>query len=229
MPYRAALTRISHNAKTGPIPVSTTQSSTCPPTCQQFETCYAKYGHLSIHWHAIDRGDRGHDWGDFCNEVAALPRGALWRHNQAGDLPGDGKHIDSDALYALVLANKGRRGFTYTHYPLSVRNRALIEAANEGGFTVNISCDTLAESDRAAKLSEAPQAVVLHSQEERHSLHTPAGRKVVVCPATYRDDMDCARCGICQDHSRDRAVIGFPAHGTKKRVIDIKLLKEATC
>jgi hypothetical protein len=49
---------------------------------------------------------------------------------------------------------------------------------------------------------------------------------VVVCPATYRDDINCMRCGICQVASPNRAVIGFPAHGVKKRVIDIKLMKE---
>jgi polyferredoxin len=65
--------------------------------------------------------------------------------------------------------------------------------------------------------------VVLPSTTAAHSLHTPAGRKVVVCPATYRNDVKCFNCGICYSAVSDRAVIGFPAHGTKKRVIDIQL------
>lgn len=66
-------------------------------------------------------------------------------------------------------------------------------------------------------------AVVLHSYTKEHALYTPAGRKVVVCPATYRDDMNCANCEICYDSSAGRAIIGFPAHGTRKRVIDARM------
>lgn len=223
MNYRVALSLVSRNEKTGPIPVSTTDASTCPPTCAQFETCYAKYGHLAIHWGAINGGRRGMDWLDFCREISRLPHRQLWRHNQAGDLPGDGVDIDSDALLQLVEANAGRRGFTYTHYPLNWRNVALIEAANARGFAVNVSCDSLTESDRVANLTRAPQSVVLHSQTTAHAVYTPAGKKVVVCPATYRDDITCARCGLCADNSAKRAAVGFPAHGPKKRVIDLKL------
>jgi hypothetical protein len=40
--------------------------------------------------------------------------------------------------------------------------------------------------------------------------HTPAGRRVASCPATY-SDATCKTCGAC---ARVRnAVIGFPAHG----------------
>jgi hypothetical protein len=50
---------------------------------------------------------------------------------------------------------------------------------------------------------------------------TPKGRTVVVCPATIRDDISCASCQLCQ---RQRSVIvGFPAHGTRKRTINIRL------
>jgi hypothetical protein len=50
---------------------------------------------------------------------------------------------------------------------------------------------------------------------------TPAGRRVVVCPATQRDDVSCDTCQLCA-RQRD-AIVGFPAHGTRKRTIDIKL------
>lgn len=224
--YRVAFTEISHNKKTGPIPVSTTESKTCPKTCGMYEECYAKFGHLSIHWKAVD-GGRGYDWPDFCNRVAILPRLQLWRHNQAGDLPGDGERIDSAALRDLVHANRGRRGFTYTHYPLSQHNLSLIRSANVLGFTINVSCDTLTASDAVrASHPDLPLAVVLPSDTKEHALYTPAGNHVVVCPATYRSDMNCARCQICQESREGRAIIGFPAHGTKKRVIDIKIAKE---
>jgi hypothetical protein len=399
--YRVSLTRISHNAKTGPIPVSTTESKTCPPLCGQYDTCYGKYGPLGIHWGLVDRGERGVDWSEFCEQVRRLPKGQLWRHNQAGDLPGDGTYIDSDALRALVEANRGKRGFTYTHYkvycedtleffhmqlthtrlkevlhydpatgvftwlvrtgargnvgsvagsvkkvgyryisvdgtsylahrlawlymtgklptesidhkdmnPVNNRwgnlreasksenaqnqrepqknnrssqylgvswskrerkwlaninlegkriylgrfdveedardaylqaklkyhpfaaaaehNRALIEAANANGFTVNVSCDTLTDTDRAAQRVDAPLAVVLHGDTQGKTVYTPDGIRVVVCPATYRDDMNCANCGICAESNYTRTPVGFPAHGTKKKVINLRLEKAA--
>jgi hypothetical protein len=45
--------------------------------------------------------------------------------------------------------------------------------------------------------------------------HTPAGRRIAVCPATY-SDATCKSCGACAS-VRD-AVIGFPAHGAWRRV-----------
>lgn len=155
-----------------------------------------------------------------------MPKRQLWRHNQAGDLPGDGRRIDADALNQLVKSNAGKKGFTYTHYPLTgTHNLKQIEKANRKGFTINISCDSLAESDRVSNITDSPQAVVLPSTTNVKSLRTPAGRKVLVCPATYRDDINCANCQICQNASPRRAVIGFPAHGVKKKVIDLKLIK----
>jgi len=47
---------------------------------------------------------------------------------------------------------------------------------------------------------------------------TPKGRKVVVCPATIRDDVSCASCQLCAK-MRD-AIIGFPAHGNGVRKAD---------
>jgi len=62
--------------------------------------------------------------------------------------------------------------------------------------------------------------VVLPSTQNQNTV-TPKGRRVVVCPATQREDVSCATCQLCQ-RQRD-VIVGFPAHGTKRRVIDIKL------
>lgn len=220
MDYRVALTLTSQNAKTGPIPVSTTDSSTCPPDCGQHDTCYAKFGPLAMHWGRVNSGSRGIGWDDFCDAVKHFPKGQLWRHNQAGDLPGDGVKIDGKALHKLVVANRGKRGFTYTHYPLSDYNLQKIRASNHLGFTINVSFDAL----KQVKEWGVPSTVVLPSDTKEKSFMYN-GKKIVVCPATYRDDTTCWNCGICYESRLDRAVIGFPAHGTKKRVIDIRLMK----
>lgn len=213
------LTLKSANAKTGPIPVSTTERDSCPTDCAMRAGCYAASGPLALHWAAVSAGTRGTSWGQFVQAIAALPEGQLWRHNQAGDLPQAGGTIDAVKLGQLVAANQGRRGFTYTHH----RDRASlawVKHANEWGFTVNLSANDLQDADTLADTGAGPVVVVLPSTQTENT-ETPAGRKVVVCPATQRDDVSCATCQLCQ---RQRStIVGFPAHGTKKRVIDIKL------
>jgi hypothetical protein len=219
--YNVHLTLKSANAKTGPIPVSTTSADTCPINCAMRSECYAKGGPLAIHWAAVSRGDRGTDWDDFCASIAALPEGQLWRHNQAGDLPGDGSTIDPAALGDLVAANFGRRGFTYTHYR-DTQSLEWVRRANEWGFTVNLSANDITEADTLADRGAGPVVCVVPSDAAANTL-TPKGRRVVICPATIRDDVSCATCQLCQ-RQRD-VIVGFPAHGSKKRIIDIRVAK----
>jgi len=203
----------SGNAKVGPMPVTMSSSSTCPDACPlKDKGCYAKYGPIAMHWRTT--AAQGSDWSTFLGKVKALPEGTIWRHNQAGDLPGINDKLDTVKLRALVKANKGRRGFTYTHKPMdNASARNAIAHANANGFTVNLSADTLAEADTLADLNIAPIVVVLDAAHgERHDMVTPAGRKVATCPATYRDDVTCATCQLCQRRDR-KVIVGFPAHG----------------
>jgi len=216
------LTLKSSNAKTGPIPVSTSESSTCPKTCGQYSTCYAKSGPLAIHWKAVD-SKRGTDWTAFCQSIASLPDGQLWRHNQAGDLPGTDARIDAQALKALVRANRGRRGFTYTHKPMTTANARAVSHANANGLTVNLSADTLAQVDTLKALNIGPVVVVL-PWDQTENIKTATGHTVVICPATQRDNVTCASCKLCAWSERD-VVIGFPAHGSKKKQVKSDLIQ----
>jgi hypothetical protein len=247
MNYAVQFTPKSSNAKVGAMPVSTTSKNTCPNACPlKAQGCYADGGPLSIVWRALSKAKPGtsyalprgnayaHDWQSFTKQIAALPDDTLWRHNQAGDLPGEADQIDLIALAMLVDANKGKRGFTYTHKPMTADNHEAIKSANAAGFTINLSADTLAEADQLSSFDAGPVVVVLPSELERTSdksgwteteqdyrarvsdLATPEGRKVAVCPATYRDDTSCKTCGLCQKQSR-KVIVGFPAHGASKR------------
>ena len=102
------------NAKVGPIPYSTTGAQTCPPDCGLAAVCYAKNAPLVWHWDKITQGKTGFPLADLVAAIRALPPGQLWRHNQAGDLPGIGNRISARGLGALVEANRGKRGFTYS-------------------------------------------------------------------------------------------------------------------
>lgn len=217
-----ALTPHSRNAKTGPIPVSTSTATTCPESCpfNNGSGCYAASGPLALFWRKVTNGAVGGNFTTFLAQIAALPLNQLWRHNQAGDLPGNGDAIDTLELEQLVAANAGKRGFTYTHKPAVGKNAAAIAAANAAGFTINLSGNNLAHADELASLGIAPVVTVLPSAVSGNvKLETPNGRRVVVCPATYRDNVSCATCGLCAVRDRN-VIIGFPAHGTRKKRAD---------
>jgi len=128
------LTRVSSNRKTGPIPVSTSSAKTCPPTCPLAANgCYANGGPMALHWREVTNGNRGVVWADFLEAIRNLPKGQLWRHNAAGDLWKPGTVIGSAALTQLVEANRGRRGFTYSHHPRTPSTFALLNLPRPTG------------------------------------------------------------------------------------------------
>lgn len=226
----AHLSRVSGNAKTGPIPVSTTGANTCPDSCPLNNKtggkgCYASGGPSAIHWRKVSSGERGKPWGAFCDDVKALPRGQLWRHNQAGDLPGENDTINTELLRQLVQSNKGKRGFTYTHYPVSDTNNgqhainaSAIYNANQSGFTVNLSANNIRQAVEFVSLNIAPVVTLLPM--DAPNVQTVEGVKVVACPAEKSDKVTCANCALCADAKRDY-VIGFRAHGVSKKAVEI--------
>ena len=224
---RFHLTRVSSNAKTGPIPVSTSSKATCPATCPFMGSgCYAASGPLAIHWQAITNGDRGTPLADFLQAIRSLPAGQLWRHNQAGDLPHTGGKLSRRFVRAIVDANRGRRGFTYTHHdPTKGENAALIRYANRNGFRVNVSTETEAAADRAIAAG-MPAVLAVPSTEARTSWRTPAGNAVLVRPAQRSDTKTCSNCQLCENRG-SRVVIAFVAHGTGKRKADQAILGAA--
>lgn len=220
--YQVALTLKSRNEKTGPIPVSTTTFATCPDECPLRENgCYAGNGPLFMFWQKVTNGETGTNWSDFVSAIALLKSGTLWRHNQAGDLPGNRINLDGVAIAQLVQANDGKRGFTYTHYDVTrnEKNCAIVKSANENGFTINLSANNLKHADALAETKAGPVVVVLPSSVSGPAkITTPQGRKVTVCPATYRDDVTCKSCGLCA--LQRETIVGFPAHGVQKKRAD---------
>lgn len=215
MNHQYQLVRMSANKKLGGLPASVTSDDSCPKRCRlRRNGCYAESGPSGINFRAVSQRRRGMDLAEFCAQIRTLPKRGLWRHNQAGDLPGDGVNIDVVALEKIVHANRGRSGFTYTHYdPTIPTNADAIRQANEQGFTVNLSAETLAEADQYAALGVAPVVVLLPAEQDA-SLKTPEGRHVIVCPAAITNTT-CAICAICANADR-RAIVGFPSHGTGK-------------
>lgn len=253
--YFVNLTNKSRNQKTGPIPVSTSTAKTCPDSCPLKKAgCYADAGPLGLFWKKVTEGKAGTSFESFVAKVKDLPKGQLWRHNQSGDLipSKDGKEfICSDSLYKLVTANQGKRGFTYTHYnPLKGFNKAILKTVNHySEFTVNLSGNNFDHADELASLDCGPVVSVAPIEYERKhkkekgivtwlesldeyqlrtkllGLFTKQGRKIVICPATYKDNVSCKTCALCQ--KKRETIVAFPAHGVSKKKADAIALQGA--
>lgn len=222
------LTPVSSNSKTGPIPVSTSHKDTCPSACPlKAKGCYAAGGPSNIHWKAVTEGKRGTDWEGFLLQVRAIRKGSLWRHNQAGDLPatdGVDGFLSAEMVDQLTAANKGRQGFTYTHYPVvgnkyAKHNSEVIERANRHGFTINLSGNNIGHADELKALNVGPVVTILPLDAPNVQI-SPKGDKVVACPAEKSDKVNCANCGLCALPNREY-IIGFRAHGVSKKTVDL--------
>ena len=232
------ITRRSENIHTGPIMVTTSPRMTCPFACplrrsastRTAAACYAEHGALGgFVWTLLDRLPVGgsyqngnikvYGFDELLFAIRSLPPRSLWRHNVAGDLTSNNRTtIDPIALKLLSDANAGRRGFTFTHFDVLANtvNREAIRAANQNGFTINLSANSLTHADQLADLGIAPVTVLLPSEVEANTT-TPKGRNVVICPTYTTKGVTCATCGLC---ARQRStVIGFPAIGGQKHKV----------
>ena len=126
--------------------------------------------------------------------------------------------------------------------PVAATNKSLIASANTVGFMINLSANNPAEGDALADLEIGPVVTILPHDYARRAVrhrakgrpdewaetiaewrdritplprHTPAGRRIAICPATYTN-ATCKSCGACAE--RRDAVIGFPAHGAWRMV-----------
>jgi len=126
--------------------------------------------------------------------------------------------------------------------PVTARNKSIIALVNSVGFTINLSANNPAEADTLADLKIAPVVTILAHDYARRAVrhrakrrpdewaetiaewrdriarlprHTPAGRRIAICPATY-SAATCKSCGACAKPRE--AVIGFPAHGARRVV-----------
>lgn len=216
----------SANKKTGKIPVSMTDRSSCPSTCIWYNKgCYALYGPLNIHWKRVSDKKYGDSWEDFCYKVKSLPSGQLWRHNSAGDLPGEDCKINKEMLQLLITSNQNKKGFTYTHKPITNHNEAennkkMIHIANQNGFCVNLSAFNIEKADSMYKLNIGPVTVVLPVNSPKKII-TPDGNKIIVCPAQLSEFVTCDKCKLCA-YTQRKIIIGFLAHGTAKTFVSNK-------
>lgn len=229
------ISQVSSNSKVGPLLTTTNSRSSCPDTCRLKGSngCYGENYPIMHHWNKVSRGERGHDLETHKDLlIKYLAKGDLWRSCQVGDMPHEQGKVKPDYIDMLIEVKKQTRSLPiiYTHHELNKHNLRQFKRLRTAGVIVNISCET---PDRAKQAIKAGLEAVLVLPSSDH--HGPAsfkrhGLDITICPATRRDHgpgSTCARCGLCarQRNTPGTArVIGFPAHGPKKKTVDRLLL-----
>ena len=220
----------SSNSKTGDIAQTYTSPNSCPNSCvfKKSGACYAKANfHCAMQWKRTEKEE-----GKNLVSPSSLRkwveentgRGAMIRHNVAGDIAYMGTDkISARLLSVLIEAYRGRRAYTYTHCKPSGRNLSLVRASCSRGFTVNFSCESINVAD--AVMAAGAPAVLAVPEILPKDFKSPAGRRVVMCPAQTHESVTCKSCGLCARAGRS-VIVAFAAHGSKKRIA-IEQLKEA--
>lgn len=194
--------------------------STCPDACLlKGNGCYAENFPLVLHW--VKQDTVGVDFATVLYAVRTLPKKTLWRLFEAGDFEGDGEFISATQVVALLAANQGKRGFGYTHYPV-FPNLEVLQLMNASGLTINVSADTIEQAVVYRSLG-LPTTLLVSENYPKDTVVN--GMRIVVCPnqsvvKPNGKKPQCLDCQLCQIADRDY-VIGFRAHGTKKRKIKV--------
>ena len=222
--YKLQAVPKSGNAKTGPIPVTYRDESTCPTSCPFLPSgsiggCYAT-GRIMA---GAEKHSKMHTVQSLAKVFVGAAAGARYvRDRVSGDIMDNGR---ADIGYLAMIAEaaaiaSGIRStlgdtaltaFGYTHAQ-SELTRDDVAAIKGTGYILNASCET--EEDVALALALGMPAVIA-TDEVSHG-GTLAGRRVVQCPATSHENVSCASCGLCAKDYEDRPVILFPIHGVAK-------------
>ena len=179
------------------MPVTYNSAATCHDSCIfKNNGCYASQGYYTrLNWDKVTAGKRGGSFKELLNKIKALPPLTLWRAHIAGDIPANERGEVSEVyINKISEANKGRRGYTYTHNDINIKNNSkLLKKANNKNFTINVSCESEQQADDVVNVHKLPAVMVVKSTEARNAWTTAGGNRVLVCPAQTagRSCIDC--------------------------------------
>lgn len=214
-PVSILWTARSGNRKTGNVPTAfvgaTREESkaSCKGCPLLDQGCYAHSGQVAIgHTSAIKAYGRRSARYTLPAALAKRHRGArMVRVSAIGDVGLSGPDVASTIKETIRAAGLALVGYTH-HW----RNPAA--APWKGALLA--SCETAEQADQA--LAAGWRASVVTPEGLPRSYQTPAGNRVVQCPATLAKgkSIQCNTCRLC-DGSKSGPIIAFPVHGGSKR------------
>jgi hypothetical protein len=221
----------TNNDKLGPIAAITASRNTCPSDCPLNDgTCYHDQGYMAWHWDNYSAGigkdvmqfDQMIDWVRF-----RLPPTTPLRYGVAGDVPGETPGQVRSFLGALSAAVGKRPAFMYSHRREWRHEPAHLDALLGHRITINLSFELEAQADAAVAIG-LHAVLIVPSGEKRTAWTTAGGNRAVLCPhsrlAPDPRAPQCVGCRLCWKRP-PHVIIAFPAHGSRKRQLDQKLIQ----
>ena len=187
----------------------------CPTSCPfKKKGCYGDNFPLSLHWGKVDLS-----WTTIMHRLAGLPMNSNVRFHVVGDY-----HEGMPEVKELTRIVKRKRlnVISFTHRLPTPEHVAIVKAAN---YVINFSTEVLSKAKECLELGV--NAVIAISSSETRKYYKEDGVNVVVCPAQLLERMNCEQCMLCsQDRVSRKIVVGFLAHGTKKKLANATVLGE---
>lgn len=133
--------------------------------------------------------------------------------SEPGSLEVDTEYLN-EVLHAVPRSGVA---WTYTHFA-----KEQIPKPEIGKTCINISCDSVDQA--LSSFSSGYPTVVVRPSTQTEKVDRISNIRIVRCPAEY-SDITCDTCGgdtpLCARSDRDY-IIKFTAHGSSKKVIDIR-------
>jgi hypothetical protein len=180
--------------------------------------CYGDNFPISLHWNKVTSGDRGVSLSVLTDRIRKLPGFFPLRYGVLGDIPQQELHWQQ---ICESIGSRKLKAWCYTHRPYDERTH---KVAALNGLTINYSCHSEAEAIAHVKAGRYA-AIVLRSDcmgpgwPLRDHDGNLTGVTVKLCPQSYDKNITCGSCMLCHDRPAN-VVIGFPAHGTRKKAAE---------
>ena len=229
--YRFKFVEKSGNAKTGIISQTYTamlgnMCGSCPHRCPFASAgCYAKCGHVIMHWRRI--AENGLTLEELENAIAsASKRTKVLRHNIAGDMAISNDSNDLNQALVEKLSNIYNKYFetayTYTHCTIdNPKNIEIVKAAAKKNFVINFSVEDI---ESAKKCIDAGVNCAMAVNTMSQNRIEKDGITFTRCPQSLNPDFKCESCGMCWKKNKKNVVV-FPVHSAaKQKAIDAGFL-----
>lgn len=154
----------SRNSKTGAIPQTYMDKSTCPKRCPwRGHGCYGENFTTNLTWTRVfDPLESIKD------SVKELKGKCVIRQSVAGDIATPNTNdIDKHTVDILNDAYKAHFAYTYTHCELSTRN---IKIARASKMVINFSCETLSQVKKCKKYGVPSVLSVIKMEGEEKTI-----------------------------------------------------------
>lgn len=230
------------------MPVISTSMNTCPTTCPFKENgCYGySLPYMKAHWKKWSNGESGAvDIDNFVKQLEAIPKKTFVRFGEVGDLPGNGIKQNTQEISKLCTAlhDCELNAFTYTHYHITSKaewNYIAINLINyeylkenKHGLVINYSFEDLIKAKEFALQGRPTTCTIPDDGKTDWSLRENRIKKLgdgvtaIVCPAVWREEIQCVSCGgkngpLCArvGQKPPYVVICFSSHGNGRKKVN---------